>query len=356
VLLPFKTALMKLKEIEWKLGDISSKNPSKTVLTNLKTCANCHSFPTDGSVLAMDIDYGSDKGSYVISSIEKEVLLKKEEIISWSKYHRADGAKTFGLLSQISPDGRYVVSTVKDRSVQLPANGIAYSQLFFPIQGIIAVYDRKTKELYTLPGADNPEFVQSNPTWSPDGKWIVFTKAKADVYKNIHEKYIKNKKKIRYDLYRIPFNDGQGGTPKPLKGASFNLESNFFPKYSPDGKWIVFCKADSYMLLQEDSLLYIMPADGGQAKLMSSNHPGTMNSWHSFSPNGKWLVFASKINGPYTQLWLTHIDSKGKDSPPILLENFISEKRAANIPEFVNIEKEKMQMIRQDIFKNKPKK
>ena len=205
---------MKINEIEWKLGHISSENSPKTVLTNLMACANCHSFPTDGSVLAMDVDYGNDKGSYIISPIGKEVHLNLEEIISWTNYRSEDGDKTFGLLSQISPDGRYILSTVKDRSVQLPTNGIAYSQLFFPIQGILVVYDRETKEMYSLPGADNREFVQTNPAWSPDGKWIVFARAKADEYVNVEEKYIKNKKKIRYDLYRIPFKRRPGRKTK----------------------------------------------------------------------------------------------------------------------------------------------
>ena len=148
-------------------------------------------------------------------------------------------------------------------------------------------------------------------------------------------------------------NAGRGGKPKPLEGASFNQKSNFFPKFSPDGKWIVFCQADSYMLLQKDSLMYIVPAQGGQPKLMRCNHKDNMNSWHSFSPNSKWMVFASKLNGPYTQLWLTHIDPSGIDSPSVLLENFISENRAANIPEFINLSEEKMQAIHQHIFKNK---
>ena len=39
---------------------------------------------------------------------------------AWDDYRREDGQQTFGLLSQISPDGRYVVSTVKDRSVFVP--------------------------------------------------------------------------------------------------------------------------------------------------------------------------------------------------------------------------------------------
>ena len=38
--------------------------------------------------------------------------------------------------------------------------------------------------------------------------------------------------------------------------------SNYFAKYSPDGNWIVFCKAKSFMLLQPDSELYIIPAAG----------------------------------------------------------------------------------------------
>jgi tetratricopeptide (TPR) repeat protein len=61
-----------------------------------------------------------------------------------------------------------------------------------------------------------------------------------------------------------------------------------------------------------------------------------MNSWHSFSPNGRWLAFSSKSNSPYTQLFLTHIDEQGYSSPAVLLEHFTASDRAANIPEFVN--------------------
>jgi tetratricopeptide (TPR) repeat protein len=111
--------------------------------------------------------------------------------------------------------------------------------------------------------------------------------------------------------------------------------SNYFGRYSPDGKWIVFCKAKSFMLLQPDSELYIVPAEGSAARRMRCN-TARMNSWHSWSPNGKWLVFSSKANGPYTQLCLTHVDERGEDAAPVLLTNLTSPDRAANIPEFVN--------------------
>ena len=62
-----------------------------------------------------------------------------------------------------------------------------------------------------------------------------------------------------------------------------------------------------------------------------------MNSWHSWSPNGRWLVFSSKARSPYTQMYLTHIDEQGNSSPAILIDNATPSNRAVNIPEFVNI-------------------
>jgi hypothetical protein len=47
-----------------------------------------------------------------------------------------------------------------------------------------------------------------------------------------------NETQIQYDLYRIPFNEGKGGKPEQILGASQNGMSNNFPKVSPDGRWI----------------------------------------------------------------------------------------------------------------------
>jgi Flp pilus assembly protein TadD len=145
-----------------------------------------------------------------------------------------------------------------------------------------------------------------------------------------------NETPIQYDLYRIPFNEGRGGVPEAIAGASQNGMSNNFPKVSPDGRWIVFVQCHNGQLMRPDSQLFIVSFGGGKARRLRANTP-LMNSWHSFSPNGRWLVFSSKARSPYTQMYLTHLDADGNDSPAILIDNATAANRAVNIPEFVNI-------------------
>ena len=344
--LPFIDAVQNPSRIRWRFGSIDSEERPPVVLENLPVCGNCHSFSRDASVLGLDVDYGNDKGAYAILPVAEQMVLDDEKIITWSDYRRDDGELTFGLLSQVSPDGRYVISTVKDRAVFVATPGIEFSQLFFPIKGILAVYDTVTGTYAPLPGADDPDYVQSNPTWSPDGQWVVFARAKAYRKSGIDNaqdvlldetdvpEFIEDKEPYKFDLYRVPFDEGRGGKAEPLAGASHDGKSNFFAKFSPDGKWIVFCKAENYMLLMPDSELYIIPAEGGEARRLRANTP-RMNSWHSFSSSGRWLVFSSKANTPYTQLFLTHIDDEGQSTPPVVLDRFTDDDRAANIPEFV---------------------
>ncbi len=355
--LPFREAVKDpAKFIRWRFGSVDSAEQPPIVLEQLPACGNCHSFSADGSVMGMDVDYANDKGSYAIARVQERMVLDNNSIISWADFQAEDHRKTFGLLSQVSPDGRYVVSTVKDLSVFRPVDNLTFSQLFFPVRGILCVYDRQTGHFQELPGADDEANVQSNATWSPDGKYIVFARTKAlEVPKARANElgltrmdempdFVKQNKGFRFDLYRIPFNEGRGGVAQPLAGASHNGRSNYFARYSPDGKWIVFCQANSYMLLQPDSELFIIPAAGGEARRLAGNRK-LMNSWHSWSPNSRWLVFSSKVFTPYTQLFLTHIDASGESSPPVLLSHFTSANMAANIPEFVNASADRIAQI-----------
>lgn len=328
--------------IGWRLRDIG-KPESRLLLTDVPTCTNCHSFSADGTTLGMDLDGPQgDKGAYVIAAVTKHIKFRQQDIISWNSFpDKPEGHRTIGFLSQISPDGRYAVTTLNEAVFVSNFMDYRFLQVFYPTRGVLGYFERASGDIRVLPGADDPRYVHCDAVWTPDGEQLVFARAEAK------DPYPANgslpehpndptETQIQYDLYRIPFDGGRGGRPEPIAGASQNGWSNTFPKVSPDGKWIVFVKCRNGQLLRPDSTLWIVPAEGGEARRMTCN-TSLMNSWHSFSPNGRWMVFSSKVNTPYTQMFLTHIDQDGVDSPPVLIPNSTAANRAVNLPEFVNV-------------------
>jgi tetratricopeptide (TPR) repeat protein len=335
--------------VQWRLRDIG-KPESRIVLKEMPTCGNCHSFSLDGKTMGMDLDGpANNKGLYAIVPVKPEMSIRNQDVISWSSL-RDDTASTsrIGFMSQVSPNGRYVLTNYRGQTKDLSTGYFTvnfkdyrFLQVFYPTRSIVAWYNRATGRKQALPGADDPRYVQTNAVWSPDGKNVFFIRAEArDPYppgnKMPQHANDPEEPQIQYDLYRVPFNDGKGGQAVPIAGASHNGMSNSFPKISPDGRWIVWVQCRNAELMRPDSQLYIVPAAGGVARRMRCN-TSLMNSWHSFSPNGHWLVFSSKSRSPYTKLFLTHIDAQGNDSPAVLIDNSTAANRAVNIPEFVNI-------------------
>ena len=348
--------------IAWRLRNIA-ETKSHVMMTGIHACANCHSVSRDGKTMGMDLDGPhNNKGLYALFPIEPRATIRRENVIEWSTYRGKLGGKLrVGFMSQVSPEGRYVVTSINDpgrdqtdygRS-QIPADlrqayyvanfkDYRFLQVFYPTRGILAWYSKDTGKLQPLPGADDPRYVHTNAVWTPDGEYLVFARAEArDAYPEGTQDRRARQRPER-DAHAAttstasPSTRGAGGEAVPIEGASFNGMSNSFPKVSPDGRFIVFVQAKNGQLMRPDGKLYIVPAEGGEARLMRCNTP-LMNSWHSFSPNGRWMVFSSKSRSPYTQMFLTHIDEQGNDTPAILVENSTAANRAVNIPEFVNI-------------------
>lgn len=359
VIKPLAASMVPL--IAWRLRNVSETR-SRVVMEGIHSCANCHSFSADGKTMGMDVDGPhNDKGLYALVPVGPQISIRKEEVVAWSTFRGKLGGKLrVGFMSQVSPNGQTVITTINDpgedqTEYQRRKNpkdlvfnyyvanfkDYRFLQVFYPTRGILAWYNREAGKLQPLPGADDPRYVHTNAVWSPDGKFLVFARAEAkDAYppgaQFAQFSNDPNETQIRYDLYRIPFNEGRGGQAEPLAGASNNGMSNSFPKVSPDGKWVVYVQARNGQLMRPDGQLYIVPTSGGAPRRLNCNTK-LMNSWHSFSPNGRWLVFSSKARSPYTQMYLTHIAEDGSDSPAILIDNSTAANRAVNIPEFVNI-------------------
>jgi len=347
--LPFREAKKYPEKTRVLAADLASYEPPRTLLSDPPVCANCHSYSGDGRWMTLDMDFKGDKGAFLISPITNTSVIKNDQLYSWNILApQAPAAYSMGLFARLSTKGDFIAGTVDETSVFVMMDDLFFSQLFYPATGRIGVFDTQSKTFFRLPGADLEYRVQTTPAWHPDGSTIAFSAASInpELIKKVVAKELlqedaaqkiadlNRKYPVQFDICTIPFNDGKGGRAVPLQGASGNGLSNYFPRYSPDGKWIVFTQSPTGLVLQPDSRLMIVPAGGGPARALSCNLP-IMNSWHSWSPNSKWMVFSSKSNSPFTELFLTHINDRGESSPAIRLFRLSRNDLAAMVPEFI---------------------
>ncbi len=123
-------------------------------------------------------------------------------------------------------------------------------------------------------------FVQEGPPGggnviSPDGKKVVFFGGKID----------KTRKASNLGLWIMPL---EGGQPIPLT-ASPESHQDRYPCWSHDGKSVLFIRTPS----QGSSNIYMISAEGGEARPITSASDQVASSSIASSPDGKWVAYFS---------------------------------------------------------------
>ena len=151
--------------------------------------------------------------------------------------------------------------------------------------------------------------------------------------------------KTHYDLARKSFDPESrsfGETEIVFDAAGIN-KSVSFPRISPDGKFLIFTLSDygTFPIWHQEADLYLLNLQSEESQKMNLNSDKT-ESYHTWSLNGKWLVFSSKrLDGRSARPYFAHIDSLGNQGKefalpqkdPSLYNRMIE---SFNIPEFVN--------------------
>jgi TolB protein len=155
--------------------------------------------------------------------------------------------------------------------------------------------------VFTLPleGGEPKRVTANTPSylhgWSPDGKYLVFTGGRDDIY----------------NIYRIP---AEGGKEEQL---TFEKTLDDGPEYSPDGKYIYFnsCRSGTMQIWRMD-------ADGSnQVQLTFDKY----NDWFPHvSPDNRRIVFLSfppEVNPadhPYYKRVYIRIMNVGENKPSVV--------------------------------------
>jgi dipeptidyl aminopeptidase/acylaminoacyl peptidase len=85
--------------------------------------------------------------------------------------------------------------------------------------------------------------------------------------------------------------DAGGGEARRLTDAVDPPDEHWFPRWSPDGNWIV------YSSMRPDVGLVILPAAGGTARVLTE---GEFDWWASWSPDGETIVFTRGASALWT--------------------------------------------------------
>ncbi len=104
---------------------------------------------------------------------------------------------------------------------------------------------------------------------------------------------------MKYALVRIPFDSraGRFGTEvDTLYSPSRYGQSVCHPRISPDGRYIVYTVADygTFPIWHPESDLQLMDLQTGRIDSLKTVNSNLSDTYHSWSSNGRWLCFASK--------------------------------------------------------------
>ncbi len=195
--------------------------------------------------------------------------------------------------------------------------------------GDIYYYDAEKNSVSPLKGASDPSFIEDMPFFSPDGKTLLFSRYQYGVKDGVPGI-------PSIDLYRVPFNEGAGGEPVPVKNASSNNLYQYFPRFAGNGKWISFCRGDGRqgIYARRSSDIFLLSTQDNTVTKLNLNKENAMDSWHDWSPDSHWLIFSSnrEMNN-LTALYLAFVDDSGKDYPPVKLVGY--DRLKVNTPQFV---------------------
>ncbi len=164
--------------------------------------------------------------------------------------------------------------------------------------------------------------LETQPSWSPDGKYLYFASA-PKLWPDYESFPMKHHDQVRYDLKRVRYDveTDQWGVVETVLPAARTGKSNVNPRISPDGRFLLFsmCDHGNFALYQPESDLCLLDLESGEYRKLECNSEFA-ESWHSWSSNGRWIVFSTKRpTGIFTRLHLCYVDRAGRASKPFIL-------------------------------------
>ena len=259
-------------------------------------CMNCHTYANQNPRLSMMYVRGPGGGAILNSNGELQKL-------------NIPGSVYFGF----SPTGRYI--TYSTQKIIPAFHSLASKRLeVYDAASNVFVADMQEHRVISSPLLSDSLKFETFPTFSPDGKYIYY--CAADTVSLPRD--IKN---LQYSLVRIPF-DETTGTIGTQVDTLFSQRSVCHPRISPDGRYLLYTVADygTFPIWHPEADLQMMNLQTGAIDSLSIANSEKSDTYHAWSSNSHWFVFASKRDdGLYGKPYFCYVDSHGKAHKPFCL-------------------------------------
>ncbi len=288
-------------------------------------CVNCHSFCQNDPDKFMLHVRGNKGGTYFVDGekITKTNLKTKE--------------MDFGAVYPYwHPGGRFVAYSSNKVVQNFYADPHKNIEVY-DLASSLVIYDTEKNEMLPIGGNDSAQYLETFPTWSPDGKYIYFC-----VADQVSEGF--DVEDVKYSLARRSFDAGlrSFGEMEMVYNAKVIGKSVSFPRISPNGKNLVFTLFDfgTFSIWHKEADLYNLDLTTKEASKMSVNSDET-ESYHSWSSNGRWLVFSSKRgDGLSARPYIAYVREDGTFGKPFIMPQkdpafYDRMLKTYNVPEFV---------------------
>ena len=216
----------------------------------------------------------------------------------------------------------------------------------FDSESDLIAYNVEKNEVTNI--ENDPAEMECFPFWAPDGKTLYYCSAHFEYSDSVGDKgmeFITRTQEVKYNLYKKRFDPEtlQFG-PRELVFAADSLDkSATLPRISPDGRYLMFtlAKYGVFHIWHHDADLFLLDLQTGEVRNMEEINSPDTESYHSWSSNGRWVVFSSRrYDGNYTRPFIAHVDEKGIGTKPFELpcadpdyhRQFL---KCYNIPEFM---------------------
>lgn len=279
----------------------------RTVLANNAVdhnCVNCHAFNQNRPQDFMFHMRGSMGGTYFVSDGDlRKFDLKTKELENGATYPRWHPSGKFVAFSSNKVVQQF--HAVENKKIEV-----------LDLNSSLVLYDLVENEISPIPVDRGKEFMDTYPEWSPDGRTLYFCRAA-----QIGPGY--DYRDTKYNLCRVVFNpeSKKFGSPEVIFDAASLGKSVSFPRISPDGETLVFTYHDygCFSIWHKEADLYSINLKDLSVERLDANSDFT-ESYHSWSSNGKWLVFSSKRgDGLTARPYISYVDAKGKTRKPFVL-------------------------------------